>query len=193
MEKNLGPTPPEAGKSSFDLVDFDRLASLLPLGEAREIADLGCGAGRYLLAMAQKAGPSANLTGFDLWSEGVEEARRKARELGLANVDAQRAELSDLASVPDGKLDLALMATVLHDLEERKTARASLLEAARALRKGGTLAVIEFKKIDARPGPPVHIRLSPEETASLVTECGFSAVGGHDLRPHLYLSLFRKN
>lgn len=192
MEKDLGPTPPEAGKSSFDLVDFDQLAALLPLDGTREIADLGCGVGGYLFALARKTGPTANLTGFDLWPEGVEEIRRKAKALGLANVGAERAELSDLASVPDGKFDLALMATVLHDLEERKSAGTSLVEAARALRPGGTLAVVEFKKIDAKPGPPVRIRLSPEETARLAEGAGFAETGGADLGPHLYLSLFKR-
>jgi ubiquinone/menaquinone biosynthesis C-methylase UbiE len=54
------------------------------------------------------------------------------------------------------------MATVLHDFEEMDKAGAVLKQIKTILKPGGCLAVIEFKKIDGPPGPPIKIRLSKD-------------------------------
>jgi ubiquinone/menaquinone biosynthesis C-methylase UbiE len=79
---------------------------------------------------------------------------------------------------------------VVHDLAERGVAPAALAEAARVLRPGGWLAVVEFKKIPTEHGPPVAVRLSPGELASLVAPAGFAEPTVVDLGSHAYLALF---
>jgi ubiquinone/menaquinone biosynthesis C-methylase UbiE len=89
-------------------------------------------------------------------------------------------------------VDLAFMATVLHDLAEAGQAEDALAESARLVKAGGRLAVVEFKKIEGPPGPPLQIRLSPEEVADLVSPYGFRHPKEVDLSPHLYLVMFTK-
>ena len=59
-----------------------------------------------------------------------------------------------------GSVDVALMATVLHDLVEAGTAAGALAEVSRVIKAEGRLAIVEFHKIDGPPGPPRHIRLT---------------------------------
>jgi ubiquinone/menaquinone biosynthesis C-methylase UbiE len=185
-------TPPEAGKSSFDLIDVAAFFGSLPLPSVRRALDLGCGAGRYTLPLAARLPPGATVHGVDLWEEGVRELLRVAAEQELSNVSAEVADLTDLRALGDAEADLALMATVVHDLVERSVAKGALREAARVLRTGGFLAVVEFKKADTKPGPPAAIRLSSEELAALVEPAGFSEYKVVDLGPSAYLSLFRR-
>lgn len=184
--------PAEAGKSSWDLIDQSAFFEALPLDAVRRAVDLGCGAGRYTVPLAERLAPSGTVHGADLWVEGLNQLLRAARERGFENVTAEAADLARLTSLRDGEADLALMATVVHDLAARGTALAALREAARVVRQGGWLAVVEFKKHDTHPGPPLAIRLAPEELESLVVSSGFSEGRIVDLGPNLYLALYRR-
>ena len=183
---------PESGKSSFDLVDRDALLTALPLAAVRRVLDLGCGAGSYTLWLAKHLNPGQAIRGVDVWAEGVSGLLAVAREHRLSNVSAEVCDLVDLDSVRDGEADLALMATVLHDLVPRGSAPAALREAARVLRPGGWLAVVEFKKADTPRGPPVSIRLSPDDVSDLVAPYGLGQPNVVDLGVNVYLALFSR-
>ena len=185
----MGDPPKEAGKSSFDLIDHEALFGVLPLGEVRLALDLGCGAGRYSLALAERLGGGL-VMGFDLWPEGIAELRRQAAARGMAHCTGEVADISTLPAVADGAADLALFGTVLHDLVHRGNAGAALAEAARVLRPGGWLAVVEFHPRDTRPGPPRAVRLAPSQLDALVAPHGFEPAGVTDLGTSCYLALY---
>lgn len=183
--------PREAGKSSYDLLDPETLFASLPLESVGRALDLGCGTGNYSLALARRLPADASVLGVDLWPEGIESLTAKAKMEGLSNVTGLVGDLADLGEVEDHTIDLALMATVFHDLVERSEEGATLTALKRVLKVGATLAVVEFKKINARPGPPEHIRLSPEELQTFLAAAGFALVRTTDLGEHLYLSIYR--
>jgi cyclopropane fatty-acyl-phospholipid synthase-like methyltransferase len=65
------PHPPHgAGKSSYDLIDPEKLFAALELDPGLTVLDLGCGAGRYALPLAQRLGISGQVYAVDLWEEG---------------------------------------------------------------------------------------------------------------------------
>jgi ubiquinone/menaquinone biosynthesis C-methylase UbiE len=187
------PHPPHgAGKSSFDLIDPELLFPVLHVKPGETVLDLGCGEGRYTLPLASRVGPQGTLYGADLWEEGLATLQEKAREQGLANVRTLPADVSRPLPLADGSVDLALMATVLHDLAEAGQAQGALAEIARLVKPGGRLAVLEFKKMAGPPGPPLSIRLAPEEVAALLRPYGFAPGETTDLSPHIYLMMFAK-
>ncbi|MBE0598270.1 MAG: methyltransferase domain-containing protein [Desulfuromonadales bacterium] len=165
--------PIAAGKSSFDLVDPERVLSELRLQPDTVLLDLACGIGNYALAAATVIGPAGTVYAFDLWPEGIDLLRQSARERGVPQVRAEVADVREPLPLPAGSCDLALMATVLHDLAAEGGGEKALREAARLLRPGGRLVVIEFEKVDSHPGPPAAIRLAHEEVEALVVPCGF--------------------
>ena len=187
------PHPPHgAGKSSFDLIDPEKLFAALRLKPGATVLDLGCGEGRYSLPLAQRLGAGGQVYAVDLWQEGLASLSDKAGEAGLANLKTLHADASRPLPLADRGVDLALLATVLHDLAEAGQAAGALAELARLIKPGGRLAVVEFKKMAGPPGPPLHIRLSPEEVAALLRPYGFEAGETTALGPHIYLIMFAK-
>jgi len=165
--------PVAAGKSSFDLVDPQKVFAELNLQPDSILLDLACGIGNYAVAAAEFIGKHGIIHAVDLWAEGIETLRTRARELGLSRIRAEVADVGRRLPLADASVDIALLATVLHDLAAEGAAASTLAEVARVLRPGGRLVIIEFDKIESPPGPPVAIRLSPGEVEDLVIPCGF--------------------
>jgi ubiquinone/menaquinone biosynthesis C-methylase UbiE len=183
--------PPAAGKSSFDLIDAAGLLAELRLAPGSTFLDLGCGEGRYTFPVAEVIGPDGLIYAVDLWEEGIAAIGQRAAAEGRRNL---KALLADVGQIPleTASVDTCLMATVLHDLVEARTAAGALTETARVLKPGGRLAIVEFDKVAGPPGPPVQIRLAPAEVAQLVRPYGFKETGQARVGPYNYLQIFVK-
>jgi ubiquinone/menaquinone biosynthesis C-methylase UbiE len=182
--------PPGAGKSSFDLIEPEKLLGELPLRKDMLFLDLGCGAGDYTLAVAEVIGKHGVVVALDLWEEGIETLQERAAAAGRNNLRPMQVDISKLLPLGDGSVDLCLMATVLHDLVESGSAAGTLKEAQRVLKPGGALAIVEFDKVAGPPGPPLRIRLTPEEVENLAAPYGFKKSRMARVGPYNYLLLF---
>lgn len=77
------------------------------------VADLGCGEGAVVLALA-RAFPRSRFAGYDAHAPSIEEAWRRARASGLAG--AARFEVAAAADLPGGGYDLVLCFESLHEM-----------------------------------------------------------------------------
>jgi ubiquinone/menaquinone biosynthesis C-methylase UbiE len=185
--------PPGAGHSSFDLIDADKLCQALPLKPGLTFVDLGCGAGKYTQAVSGLLGPDSMIYALDLWQDGLDRLKEWAAGEGLKNLKTIKANISEATPVPVASADLALMATVLHDLVEFGLGDAALEEARRMLKPGGILAIVEFYKVEGPPGPPMRVRLTAEEVEKIVTPHGFKKKAGETrVGAHNFVLLFAK-
>lgn len=182
--------PIAAGKSTFDLIDSSSLFDELHLEQIHVMADLACGVGNYSIAASKRIGEEGIIYAMDLWKEGIDALREEMGSRGIRNIRASVADISKQVPIEGGAVDLCLMATVLHDLIEVGTEAGTLREVKRILKPEGTLAIVEFKKIEGPPGPPKRIRLSPEELEGVVSPYGFRRKTMLSLGPYHYLSTF---
>ncbi len=187
MEKSL---LPGAGRSSFELVDTKKVFRELGLKKGMTFLDMACGRGEYSLAASKIIGNTGLVSAIDLWEEGIADLRRKVSGQKIKNIDARVVDLREGIPLKEHCVNVCLMATVLHDLVETNGAGQALKEAARVLRPEGMLAVIEFKKIEGPPGPPMRIRLTPEEVDYLTHPHSFVKRRIIDVGPYNYLMLF---
>jgi ubiquinone/menaquinone biosynthesis C-methylase UbiE len=179
--------PIAAGKSSFDLVDPEKVFAELRLQPETVLLDVACGVGNYALASAEFIGPEGVIHAVDLWEEGIAALRARADELALTQVHAEVGDVSRRLPAEDGSVDVVLMATVLHDLVQAGTAEGTLREIARVLKPRGRLVIIEFDKVESEPGPPAAIRLSPGEVAEIASPYGFREEHVKAVGPTTYL------
>ena len=121
---------------------LEEIAQYLPASGT--VLDLGCGFGLFALYMAI-ARPDVSLTGIDLSSARIEQARSSARALGLTNV---RFETGDLRTWrPQAPTDTVYMLDVLHHVPIE--AGDALIRGVHAvLRPGGRLLL---KEVDTHP------------------------------------------
>lgn len=82
------------------------------LEEGIRVLDVGCGAGRALMRMAETF-PASRFTGFDLCEDAIQMARKEALERGLQNVQFERRDVSKLEE-PES-LDLVTAFDAIHD------------------------------------------------------------------------------
>jgi len=184
--------PTAAGKSSYDLIDVDIFFKELNLQEGISFLDLACGSGAYCLAASETIGDKGRIYGVDLWAEGIEVLKSAAAARGLSNIEAIISDAAKKFPVDNHSIDVCLMATVLHDFVEDKIDQEVLAETARTVKPNGILAIMEFKKIDGPPGPPRHIRLSPEQVDDLLTPFGYKREHFADVGPFNYLLLYKR-
>ncbi|MGP4090549.1 methyltransferase domain-containing protein [Streptomyces sp. KR55] len=116
--------------SWFESVMVDDWLSTFPhvvekLDRGIDVADVGCGAGRALIVLAQ-AFPRSRFTGFDNFPAQVERARQNAEKAGVA--DRVTFETLDVTQGLPGHYDLITTFDVIHDAAEPK----QLLSAIRA-------------------------------------------------------------
>jgi ubiquinone/menaquinone biosynthesis methyltransferase len=116
------------------------LASGLPAEGRTDILDLATGTADFAIAAARRF-PKARVTGLDLTPAMLEIGARKVADEGLAGRISLLA--CDAAALPfaDGTFDAALCAFGFRNFPDIPS---SLSEAARILRDGGQLAVLEF-------------------------------------------------
>jgi ubiquinone/menaquinone biosynthesis C-methylase UbiE len=183
--------PMGAGKSSFDLIDANRFLSVLAPEPGSTILDAACGPGRYTLFLAGRKIPGLKIFAVDLWEDGIRNLRQTLTAEGIDGVTAEAADISRRIPIETAQIDLCLMATVVHDLIEAGTDGKAFSEVCRVVRPGGRLAVVEFKKIEGPPGPPVDIRLSETDLAAYMAPHGFAPESETEIGPVLYLSMFR--
>jgi ubiquinone/menaquinone biosynthesis C-methylase UbiE/predicted transcriptional regulator len=111
-----------------------------PIGNARVVADLGCGAGELLSELARSAG---KVIGVDSSTAMLDQARSSLAETGMAERVELRLGALEHLPLADGEADAALMNMVLHHLADPPSV---LSEVKRAIGPGGTLVVCDLAR-----------------------------------------------
>ena len=158
------------GQGSF--LDTDRITSALGLMPGMHTADLGCGSGYFTISFARAVGSSGVVYAVDVRQEPLESLRAKAEAAGLANIREVRADLEVLGGtgIPDGSLDVSLLANTLFQSSKREE---MVKEAARMLKSGGRLVIIEWRQGAGVPGgPPDDLRVSEDQAKRLAELAG---------------------
>jgi len=144
------------------------------------LLDLGTGTGRMLEFLA----PSANrAVGVDQSPQMLSLARARLERAGLRNVQLRQGDLYALPVERD-TYDLVIIHQVLHYLDDPSRA---VREAARALRPGGRLLIVDFAPHDVETLREAHahrrLGFGTDEIAGFLKEAGLETARAQELVP----------
>ena len=145
--------------------------------------DLGCGFGFFAIPAAKITGSEGLVCGVDVDSEALEALRTQSEHAGLGNLRVTLAAAEDVF-LCERCADIVFIGIALHDFEDPFKV---LQNAKRALKVDGKLVNVDWKKESTPFGPPVNIRLSESEAASLIESAGFNVVLIQDSGPFHYV------
>ena len=107
-----------------------------------EVADIGAGTGLFTRLFSPRVGTQGRVIAVDISRVFVENILRMAHQQGLSNVEGIVNTARDV-SLPANSIDVAFLCDTYHHFEYPMSTMHSIH---RALRSGGTLVVIDFRR-----------------------------------------------
>jgi len=162
---------------------FNPIKILETLGMGRNIGDVaefGCGFGTFTIPAAKMI--SGKIYGIDIDPEMLKITKNKAKEHKLDNIVTVKQDfISKGSSLDSESVDYVMLFNILHGDEPEKLFE----EAWRILKPNGILGIIHwnYDPKTAR-GPPMNIRIKPEQCIELAKSTGFGNPSTYDLKPY---------
>lgn len=110
--------------------------------EAKELLDLGCGAGNYTLKMLG-VNPQLNCTLNDLSGPMLKRAKERVGAIAKGSVHNFQGDLREL-QLPEGHFDIVLAAAVFHHLREDSDWEGVFYQVYKVLKPGGSLWISDL-------------------------------------------------
>jgi ubiquinone/menaquinone biosynthesis C-methylase UbiE len=170
----------------------DQIMDALGIADGSKIADIGAGGGYFTVRLAKRVGPNGVV-----WAEDVQAAmleaikRRVAKDVAkdIGNVRTVQGSSSD-PMLPAGSLDAVLMLETYQEIDSGS--RLLFLQNVRtALRPGGRLGIIDYKKEGAGPGPD-GARPDSEAVVAVAEQAGLRLLKRETFLPFQFFLIFVK-
>ncbi len=172
---------------------YDRrhdILQALAIEPGTTVADIGAGTGLFTRLFAREVGPQGRVYAVDITPTFVDNVVRRAGEQGLGNVTGIINTPRDVL-LPEAAVDLAFISDTYHHFEYPISTMRSLH---RALKPGGEVVVIDFKRIPGVSNPWVlgHVRAGKEAFIREIESAGFVLEEERDFMATQYYLRFRK-
>jgi len=178
------------GKSSRGLLDPENILKDAGLHKGDTFLDAGSGDGYFSVAASSVVGESGKVYAVDIFREAIERLEHEIAQKHIHNITTFVSDIADGVPIEDKSVDMALMADVLHGFVTSKEVDDSLREIARTIKEKGKLLVVDFKKMQPPPGPPMSIRMTQEEVESVIGSYGFKMERAREVSPYHYGVVF---
>ena len=181
------------GRSSKEILDSNRVLSTIGLKKGDIFLDAGCGDGYMSIAASKIVGDEGKVYAVDVWEESINAFKEKIESENIKNIEASVADITQKIPVDDESIDILYMGNVLHGFVENNEVESVMKEIQRVIKQGGLFAVVEFKKEESTHGPPLHVRITPEEVEEIVKNYGFASNKAEEVGTYHYAIILTKN
>jgi ubiquinone/menaquinone biosynthesis C-methylase UbiE len=166
-----------------------KLMKALKLKPGMTVCDLGCGNGFYTLKLAGEVGPDGKVLAVEIQKEMLDLLAKRAAKAGVKNYEPILGTVSD-PKLPADALDLILVVDVYHEIDHPVEVLAALRK---SLKKGGRVALVEFRAEDANvPIKPEH-KMSKAQIMKEFPANGFKLVEQYDDLPWQHVMFFERD
>jgi len=160
----------------------DDVVEALRLSPGMTVADLGAGTGYFAARLSRAVGEGGKVLALDVEPDMVRYLEERVAREKLTNVEPRLAAYDD-PKLARESVDRVLVVDVWHHVGGRE-AYAAKLKA--ALRPGGSVLIVDFKK-ESKHGPPPHHRLAPEQILRELGAGGLTASVAPTALPDQYV------
>jgi predicted methyltransferase len=174
---------------------YDQRQAIVRAAQVRPgmaVADIGAGTGLFVPLFAEAAGPRGTVYAVDIVQDFLTLIAERMTQAGITNV---RTVLGTERSIelPPNSIDLAFICDTYHHFEYPQSTLASLH---RALRPGGQIVLLDFKRIPGESSDWVlnHVRAGQEVFTEEIEAAGFEQIEEvQGLLKQNYMVRFLKN
>ena len=164
----------------------DVVVEKLGLQEKEVVADIGAGTGYFAVRIAKRI-PAGVVYAVDIEADMERFVRARADKEGLKNLRAVTANAND-PMLPEA-VDLVLIVDTVHHIEDRN---AYFAKVKTKLKPGGRIVIVDFKKEDTPVGPPLEMRLGPDDVIADLKKSGLIQTDiDEQTLPYQYILTFR--
>ena len=165
-----------------------KLIKALELKPGMVVADVGVGTGYFAFRMAPHVGEKGKILGVDIQKEMLALLEKKAKKLGVTNVEGVLGEEKD-PKLPEGGVDLVLMVDVYHEFSYPYEMMVAIKK---ALKPGGRVALVEYRKEDPKvPIKLVH-KMTEAQCKKEMAAVGLEWVKTDPTLPRQHVAIFQK-
>lgn len=168
-----------------------QIAAAVGLKPGMTVADIGAGTGLFTLPFAQAVGERGKVYAVEIAKSFLDHIKARAAKASATNVQTILCTERSV-ELPEASIDLAFICDVYHHFEYPQ---ASLATLHKALKPGGELVLIDFKRIPGESSDFVmgHVRAGQEVFEAEITAAGFEKVGEvKDILKENYFVKFRR-
>jgi ubiquinone/menaquinone biosynthesis C-methylase UbiE len=169
----------------------NQILASIGLKPGMKVADIGAGTGLFTLPFADAVGAEGKVYAVEIAPGFLTHIRARAQKANAANVETVLCTDRSV-ELPESSIDLAFICDVYHHFE---FPRASLASLHKALKPGGEIVLIDFKRIPGESSDFVmgHVRAGQEVFESEFAAAGFEKVGEvKDVLKENYFVRFRR-
>ena len=164
----------------------EEVVAALGLSAGMSAADIGAGTGYFERFLSRAVGPEGKVYAVDLEPKMVEYMKQRAIREETPNVIPQVAEPED-PKLADGSVDRILIVDTYHHINNRLDYFGRLKK---ALRPGGRVAIVDFKKKELPVGPPVEHKLERGQIVDEMQAAGYHLASEPDFLPYQNFLIF---
>ncbi|HKQ61904.1 MAG TPA: methyltransferase domain-containing protein [Candidatus Polarisedimenticolaceae bacterium] len=145
------------------------LLQFLGVAEGETVADLGAGTGYFTISLAELVGADGKVFAIDVEPKMLELIDGMREKFRFGNVTTILATPDD-PKLPDGQVDLILVANTWHLIKNHD---AYIPKLARALKGSRRVAIVDWREGEMPLGPPVARKLGRDKVVAEFTRAGW--------------------
>ena len=166
----------------------DVMIDALKFREGEIVADIGCGSGYISRRIAKKIGAKGVVYGVDIQQEMLDLLAKRMAMFRIENVKPVMGEVTD-PKLPPESCDTMIMVDVYHEFDQPYE---MIVNMVKALKQGGRIVFVEFRKEDANvPIKEVH-KMSVEQVKKEMALHPLEYVETIAVLPMQHIIVFRK-
>ena len=166
----------------------DVMIDALKFREGEVVADIGCGSGYISRRISKKIGAKGVVYGVDIQQEMLDLLAKRMAMFRIENVKPVMGEVTD-PKLPPESCDTMIMVDVYHEFDQPYEMISNMVK---ALKKGGRIVFVEFRKEDPNvPIKEVH-KMSVEQVKKEMALQPLEYVETIGVLPIQHIIVFRK-